>query len=75
MDIYKTIVVCRKLPLKIESTFAYGSFAFFLLPKILSNYSTFSPDDYILVGTQEGHLLMYKLDIRSKTPSGKGVIF
>lgn len=34
MDIYKTIVVCRKLPLKIESTFAYGSSAFFLLPKI-----------------------------------------
>ncbi|KAH9410449.1 Vam6/Vps39-like protein [Tyrophagus putrescentiae] len=49
MDIYKTIVVCRKLPLKIESTFAY--------------------DNYILVGTQEGHLLMYKLNIKSKTPS------
>lgn len=65
------MVVCRKLPLTIESTFAYGMYLFSkcLFFCFIDHFVV--EDDYILVGTKEGHLLMYKLDIKSKTPSGK----
>jgi len=72
MEIYKNIVVLRKLPLTIESTFAYGELL--IVYDISHCLHSQSIDDYILVGTKEGHLLMYKLDIKAKTPSGKGII-
>lgn len=75
LDVYSLVSVLPRLPLVIESLATYGKgftprFWSVPLEKLQTSSFFVLSDDTIFVGTKEGHLLMYKIELRGTFNKG-----